>query len=172
MDYRILNGELYHWGIKGQKWGVRRYQNEDGTLTPAGKKRYDKETAGMKESKKKNHVADPDKWVTEDVSRTKGVVDATSNLNRELGNAANTVDKHFRKKAPDIDLSGMSDKEMRDAINRKLLERQYKDVVVPQKVSRGKEHVETVLALTGTALGITSSALGIALAIRQLQGKG
>ena len=31
--------ELYHWGIKGMKWGVRRYQNKDGTLTPAGKKR-------------------------------------------------------------------------------------------------------------------------------------
>lgn len=32
--------ELYHWGIKGMKWGVRRYQNKDGTLTPAGKKHY------------------------------------------------------------------------------------------------------------------------------------
>lgn len=32
--------ELTHWGIKGQKWGVRRYQNPDGTLTEAGKKRY------------------------------------------------------------------------------------------------------------------------------------
>ena len=32
--------ELLHWGIKGMKWGVRRYQNKDGTLTPAGKKRY------------------------------------------------------------------------------------------------------------------------------------
>lgn len=32
--------ELYHWGIKGQRWGVRRYQNSDGSLTPAGKKRY------------------------------------------------------------------------------------------------------------------------------------
>lgn len=31
---------LWHWGIKGQKWGVRRYQNPDGTLTEAGKKRY------------------------------------------------------------------------------------------------------------------------------------
>ena len=31
--------ELYHHGIKGMKWGVRRYQNEDGTLTAAGKKR-------------------------------------------------------------------------------------------------------------------------------------
>ena len=33
------SNELYHHGIKGQKWGVRRYQNEDGTLTSAGKKR-------------------------------------------------------------------------------------------------------------------------------------
>lgn len=32
--------ELYHHGIKGQKWGVRRYQFADGSYTPAGKKRY------------------------------------------------------------------------------------------------------------------------------------
>ena len=33
--------ELQHHGIRGQKWGVRRFQNADGTLTPRGKVRYD-----------------------------------------------------------------------------------------------------------------------------------
>lgn len=36
----MLDNELMHFGIKGQKWGVRRYQNKDGTLTPAGRKKY------------------------------------------------------------------------------------------------------------------------------------
>lgn len=40
MEYILYNGELYHHGIKGQKWGVRRWQNPDGTFNEAGKKRY------------------------------------------------------------------------------------------------------------------------------------
>lgn len=47
----LSENELYHWGIKGQKWGVRRYQNPDGTLTPAGRKRLEK--ADYKWAKKK-----------------------------------------------------------------------------------------------------------------------
>lgn len=38
------SGELYHHGVKGMKWGVRRYQNKDGSLTDAGKKRYSRNT--------------------------------------------------------------------------------------------------------------------------------
>lgn len=34
------NNELYHYGIKGMRLGIRRFQKEDGTLTNAGKKRY------------------------------------------------------------------------------------------------------------------------------------
>ena len=39
-NYIIVNGELKHYGVKGMKWGVRRYQNEDGSLTPRGKLRF------------------------------------------------------------------------------------------------------------------------------------
>ena len=47
-DDKILihSSDIYHWGIKGQKWGVRRWQYEDGTLTPEGKIHYGKLTDG------------------------------------------------------------------------------------------------------------------------------
>lgn len=41
-EIKNMNYELYHHGIKGQKWGIRRFQNPDGTLTEAGKKHYDR----------------------------------------------------------------------------------------------------------------------------------
>ena len=45
----MYTNELYHHGVKGQKWGVRRYQNEDGSLTAAGKKRYGEPNDGKKQ---------------------------------------------------------------------------------------------------------------------------
>lgn len=41
---QIYPNELYHYGILGMKWGIRRYQNKDGSLTPAGKQRYAEES--------------------------------------------------------------------------------------------------------------------------------
>ena len=43
MTQMTPNNFIMHYGIKGMKWGIRRYQNEDGTLTEAGKKRANRE---------------------------------------------------------------------------------------------------------------------------------
>ena len=53
-----MNYELYHHGILGMHWGIRRYQNEDGSLTEAGKRRYNSRLKDLKtigEADKKVH---------------------------------------------------------------------------------------------------------------------
>lgn len=58
MENYTHNDELQHWGIKGQKWGQRRYQNKDGSLTPEGKKRYNQEVEKLKAEEAKIKAAE------------------------------------------------------------------------------------------------------------------
>ena len=56
LAYRVkYSNELYHYGVKGQKWGIRRYQNPNGTLTEEGKIRYgvDPKTGKLSDEGKK-----------------------------------------------------------------------------------------------------------------------
>lgn len=167
------NGELFHWGVKGMKWGVRRYQNKDGSLTPAGQKRYDRDVRENNAKKKDNRInidgPDPKRWVKEDTSRAKGVVDSSSGMVRELKNIERNTRPSPKKEK--MDLSNMTDQQLRDRINRVNLERQYTETFGKSTtVSKGREYVSDVLDTVGTVLTIGSSALAIALAIKELKG--
>lgn len=181
----VRHNELYHHGKKGQKWGVRRYQNEDGTLTELGKKRYardahergyDKQgedgtyykTAGKKGGRKETLGVDASRYVTEDMQRTQRVLQEGSNL---AGKTRELASKAPDKKRTRMDLSKMSDKELRDQINRELLERQYNDVFNPQRESKGKAYAMKTLEVGGAVLATAGAAVGLALQLKQLLGK-
>lgn len=185
MEYMIVNGQLCHAGIKGMKWGVRRYQNTDGSLTPAGKQRYardarekgyDKQDDGGRYYKtvgKKNRREDldvnADRYVKEDRERSKQLLDESANMSGKLKNIADKSIKN--NKIQKMDLSNMTDKEMRDQINRAMLERQYNDMFAPRKSTRGREFASKTLEVAGDVLTVGATALGIALSIQALSGK-
>lgn len=159
---------LSHAGIKGMKWGVRRFQNSDGTLTEAGKKRYYQDTKDLSDKKKAKYKPEVDKWVNDDMRNTKALADESkkvlSDVERHVDSSIRNAPKHK------LDLSNMSDQQMRNEINRALLERQYNDIFAPKQSTRGREVVKSILSISGGVLGTASSALGIALLIKQLRG--
>ena len=168
-----MENELYHYGVLGMKWGVRRYQNRDGSLTAEGKKRYNRDIAENLAKKKDSRIdtssPDPNRWVREDVERSKRVIDSGSDLIRQAKSIERDTSPKSTKKR--LNVSNMSDKELRDKINRELLERQYSDIFGEEaKVSRGRQFTRETLEIAGTALAATSSVLGIMLAIKQLRG--
>ena len=164
------NNELRHFGVKGMKWGVRRYQNKDGSLTNAGQKRYERDQRENKGKKKGNKVgqADPNRWVREDLERGKRLTDSSKHLVDDLDRINNKSIKNTPKVK--MNLSKMTDKEMRDKINRAYLEKQYTDMFAPQKVSKGREYAAKTMDVGKDIMAVTSSALAIALAIKELKG--
>ena len=80
------SGQLYHHGIKGQKWGVRRFQYEDGILTPAGRARYD---VGPAELKSKRKIA----------KRLNAADNMISDAEYVKRRAANKIEKYEKKRS-------------------------------------------------------------------------
>ena len=96
----ISDEEIYHHGIKGMRWGIRRYQNPDGSLTPAGRKHLEK--ADIKWAKKKT-----DKITAQAKKASQKELDAYGKALLKLPNAlkangklsAQTVNAYNRKMA-------------------------------------------------------------------------
>ena len=162
-------------GAKKANIGVKRYRNADGSLTDAGKKRYERDIRENLGKKKENRIdtsrPDPNRWAREDLSRSKELVDTSSDVIKQLQKIERDTASKSRKEV--LDLSNMSDQELRSKINRAMLEKQYNDLFAPEikpKVSKGREITKSILETTGGVLAIGSSALGIALAIQKLKG--
>ena len=169
----MIDDQLYHHGILGMKWGVRRYQNKDGSLTNAGKNRYDRDVRENNSKKKDNRIRidgpDPKRWVKEDLNRARRVVDTSSDLLKQAKNIEqNTRSRHSSN---EMNLKNMTNQQIREKIERENLEQQYKRLFnKKEKISKGRRYVEDALEIGGTVLGVGSSALGIALAIKELKG--
>lgn len=131
MWYVVHSGELYHHGIKGQKWGVRRFQNPDGTLTSAGRKRY---------------------AVDDVVTISGGKIKSAKKEEKRVHNEAK------RQKKSDLkNRRTLSDKELEQKIRRLQMEKQLKDLT-NQDLHSGRMEADRMLKQIGTKVVTTAVA--------------
>ena len=135
--------ELWHWGVKGMRWGVRRYQNSDGSLTPAGKKRYNQELAKVRAKEKtlKNKKATQAK-LDKLEARKKAVEEEERALNStgKIKIKAKSKPKNVVGSEEKNRFSEMSNQEIQAKIDRIRLEKTLSDLT-PKHVSTGQKIV-------------------------------
>ncbi len=160
------NNELMHYGILGQKWGVRRFQNPDGSRTTAGKARYSNSNSRkvdklfdqtIKGGKDKPNVSPAEKTVNE----SRKIIDSASQ-------GLDAIDRlRRRSKGTDNVVKEMSDEELRKAINRMNLEKQYNDLT-NKDVSLGMETAKDILSVVGSTVAIVGGVVTIYSTLKKL----
>ena len=154
------NDYLAHHGIIGQKWGVRRFRNKDGSLTAAGKERY---SIGSSGSEKPKYQLDKEKFFDQSIKvkdkAPKSPAEVvTGEAQKAVGNTRKGINA-FRNltKSKNQKPINMSDDELRKRINRLELEKRYRDLSASE-VGRGEYIVNNSLDLTESVVGIAASA--------------
>lgn len=147
--------EFCHHGIKGMKWGVRRYQNKDGSLTKAGQKRYNKEMEELKGEKKtlRNKLRTQKKM--DKMQKLKSEVD---DLKKETDQEESTEAKRARLlKSTDAkelykDRDVLTTSELNDRLNRIDTEMRLKSKIVEEHRKTGMDYVNEKMQRTSNTL--------------------
>lgn len=177
------NNELYHYGIKKMRWGIRRYQNKDGSLTPAGQKRYNKEMDALKAEEKvlktrKRTAAKINKLQEKrkELDEMKKDLDSNDNISNkrklfskkadpetEIEEVVKSKKQKIDTKPTKKDIKNMSDEELNALLDRINLEKRASEAVSQQ--NKGKEFIVDVLKKSGSnvATQFATYAMGYAV---------
>lgn len=162
------SSDLQHHGILGMKWGIRRYQNKDGSLTAAGKKRRE---AQAKTDERKEKAYSPSIKRGKDKSPISPAEQIAQNASSAISGAKTIVDgaEGIRRTKNDSQskVSQMSDEELERAIKRLKLEQEY-ERLSPKETSKGYEYIKNGLEIAGGVTAIGVSAATIAAKIWQI----
>jgi hypothetical protein len=172
-----MSNELRHWGVKGMKWGVRRYQNADGSLTPAGRKRYS-DYDGEKDSVvRKTIPVGGGKRKSTSVEDYQNAIKKTRSVGEGIDSARKFNDDVKRIKDPAMEkrirksTEQMSDKELQQRVQRLNMEDNYTRMMMHREhLKQGEDYVNKMLDVSAVAVRGATTALTIALLVKQLRG--
>lgn len=141
----MKNTYIAHHGILGQKWGIRRFQNPDGSLTYAGKKRY-KESKSSKEKTVDAQYREVNSGKSPVLKRQD-----VQTIGQDADRAVSGISKLIPRKT--VDLSEYSDAELQKIVNRQRLEQQYNQLN-PDVVEKGAIYIREGLQTAGALAGL------------------